>query len=86
MIKVKVKSIWQGKVEVRDKYIARALELKKGLLIEHQSDFMIILYEKIDRELITPKEPVMVKDHYSGEFHQLFYFKWRPNRKQGKLL
>ena len=82
MIKVKVKSIWQGKVGVRDKYIVRAFELEKGLLIEYKSDFMIVPFRRIDRELITPKTPVMVKDHYSGNSHQLFYFKWRPDKSQ----
>jgi len=86
MIKIKVKKIWMNKVGVRDKYIIRAYELQQGLLIQHGSDFMEIPYEKIDRELITPKKPVIVKDIYSGKIHQLYYFKWWPNREQGKLL
>jgi len=86
MINIKIKSIWQGKVGIRDKYIVDAFTNKKGLYLTYKDDFMIIPYEEIDRKLITPRIPVMVKDNYSGDVHQLFYFKWKPNKSQLELL
>ena len=85
MIKIKIKSVWQGKIGIRDKYVNQALRKKEGLEITCQGEFMIIPTEKIE-EKITGKSKEHFKDKFSEEWHYLIYFNWKPNNKQGKLL
>jgi len=85
VIKIKVKSTWQGKVGIRDKYVNQAIREKQGLDISCQGEFMIIPAEKVKEKMIG-KSQKHFKDKFSEEWHYLIYFNWKPNNRQGKLL
>jgi len=77
LIKVKVKTIWQGQVGIRDKYIKQANDEMKGLQIWCKGKAMEISANKVGSEIITRSEKPF-RDKYSKEFHYLFYFNWKP--------
>lgn len=85
MIKLKVKSIWQGKVGIRDKYVQKAIAEKKGLEIACQYELMIIPAEDVQKKIVAKSEHPF-KDKFGGKWHFLFYFDWKPLKNQRKLL
>ena len=85
MIKLKVRSIWQGKCGIRDKYIQRAFDNKEGLEITCQHEIMIIPADKV-QESIVAKSDRPFSDRFSKGWHYLFYFNWKPLRNQERLL
>ena len=85
MIKLKVKSIWQGKVGVRDKYIQQAFDEKKGLEITCQYEIMIIPADEVQKKIVA-KSDRPFKNRFGKGYHYLFYFLWKPLANQGKLL
>ena len=84
MIKVKIKTIWHGKVGIRDKYVEKARREKDDICIVKGNDMMIVPFEKIG-EAIVGKSEFPMKDRYSKENHYLLYFHWRPTTVQQKL-
>ena len=85
MIKLNVKSIWHGKVGIREKYIHQANEKKEGLEIWHQGSLMEIPFDKIQEKIVTRSARPVV-DKFKGEWHYLLYFTWSPSVNQTKLL
>lgn len=85
MIKIRVKSIWQNKIGVREKYINQAIKEKQGLEITCPNGFMIIPAEEVAKKIVG-KSQTRFKDKFSKEWHYLIYFLWNPNTNQGKLL
>lgn len=85
MIKVKVNSIWQGKVALREKYVQEAYEKRTGLEIHHNGSVMVIPYLNIQKRIVGRSDQP-VHDKFGGGFHWLFYFDWKPNINQKKLL
>jgi len=84
MIKVKVRSIWQGKVGIRDKYLVEAKKYKDDIAIYKGNDLMIIPFDKLDEAVIAKSENPF-QDRYSKESHYLIYFSWSPTTIQSKL-
>lgn len=85
MIKLQIKTLFQGKIGIREKYIHQANEKKEGLEIWHQSSLMEIPFDKIQEKIVMRSEkPVF--DKFKGEYHYLLYFEWRPSVNQKKLL
>lgn len=85
MIKVKVKTIWQGKVAVRDKYIDEAKATGQGLIIAHKGASMVIPNDEIGN-LITGYSERFFADRFSDKKHQLVYFNWKPTEVQPALM
>ena len=84
MIKVEIKTIWQGKIGVRDKYIRQARERKEDICFVKGRDIMIVPFAKLD-EAIVGKSAFPVEDKYSKESHYLLYFNWKPTTLQKRL-
>ena len=84
MIKVKIKSIWQGKVGIRDKYVIKARTEKDDICFIKELDVMIIPFGKLD-EAIVGRSEFPVRDKYSKESHYMIYFDWKPTTLQKKL-
>jgi len=85
MIKLNVRTIWQGKIGIREKYIRLADEKKEGLEIWHEGSLMEIPFDKIKEKIVTRSErPVL--DKFKGEWHYLLYFEWKLSVNQTKLL
>jgi hypothetical protein len=85
MIKVKVKSLWQNKVAIRDKYLMRALKYKDGLEIHFDTEVMYIPFNEIKNKIAGWSKET-VKDLYGKAKHHLVYFLWRPTDVQQSLL
>jgi len=77
MIEIKVKTIWQGQVGIRDKYVQEALKQKNGLIIRKENEIMIIPAEELEAKIKGVSEKPF-KDRFSEKQHFLFYFDWKP--------
>lgn len=86
MINLKVKSVWQGKVALRDKYIDKAILTNSDIMVECGAEYMKIPYKKIKKLEVKTKAPVYVKDKFEGRIHKLIYFDWKPMYKQESFL
>lgn len=84
MISVRVRSIWQGKVGIRDKYIGKALTDGEGLEITHQSGIMIIPAGEVQKRIVSKSERPF-PDRFGKGWHYLFYFEWKPSVNQIRL-
>ena len=84
MINLKIKSIWQGKVGIRDKYVNQALKGQHDICLTKGNDIMILPYADI-QGLIVGKSEFPMRDRYSRESHYLIYFNWKPTTIQKKL-
>lgn len=84
MITIKIKTIWQGKIGIREKYIKQALESKQDLNFQKGNDYMVVPFKEIDKMMVGKSEHP-VEDKFSNEFHYLCYFDWRPTTKQANL-
>jgi len=86
MIETRVKTLWQGKVGIREQFVREALRLKQGLLIRHGKDFMAIPAGKV-KEMIDSKSETRFKDYFGMRKPEyLIYYVWRPTVKQGSLV
>jgi len=81
---IKIQTIWQGKVGIRDKKINEALYHKEDLEIMSGRDIMIIPWEKIQGKIVGRSEKPF-QDRFSKDSHYLIYFNWRPSKNQIKL-
>jgi len=79
MISTDVKTIWNGMVAIRDKYVKKALKEKRDLEIKHQRERMIIPYGEIKERIHSVSKPV--PDKFSDKMHKLIYFWWRPHKE-----
>ena len=87
MIEVKVKSIWQGKIAIREKYYWLAKTKKEDILIQVGSDIMIIPFAELDSRIVAKSvKPVQDKFSNTNEVHYLLYYDWKPTEIQEKLL
>lgn len=84
-IRIAVKTTWQGKVGIRDKYIEEARQNHEDILVFHDSTFMKIPYAHLD-DLIIATSDKRFRDRYHNDPHYLIYFLWKPEGKQGRLL
>jgi hypothetical protein len=85
LISLEAKTIWQGKVGIRDRYVKEAVKKREGLLIRHGQDKMVIPFKKL-KESIVGKSDRRFQDQIGREKpHYLIYFTWVPTVKQGVL-
>jgi len=85
VICLEVRTLWQGKVAIRDRYVKEAVSKREGLLIKHGEDKMAIPYKKL-KESIVGKSDRRFQDQIGRDLpHYLIYFHWEPIVKQGVL-
>lgn len=85
MISIEVKTIWQGKVGIRDRYVKEATGKREGLLIIHGKDKMVIPFKKLKESIVGKSERRFVDQAGRDSPHYLIYFHWDPGVKQGSL-
>lgn len=78
MIKVRVKTLWQGQVGVRDKYLKEADQKKEDLVIVVDEETMTISSAEL-RSRIKAKSDRPFKDRFSNQSHWLYYYDWKPD-------
>ena len=84
MIEVKVKTVWQGKVALREKYVHQALETGKGIRISVGDAYMHIPGDEVKKRIVAKSEESFY-DKFSKERHFLIYFDWKPVKQQTLL-
>lgn len=85
MVVVKVKTVWNGRVAVRGRYIRQCLQEESDLTIWHNGDAMVIPFN----ELFT-KRTGMSAEKFGDDFGKfdpdhLHYFKWKPTAVQDRM-
>ena len=85
MIRVKVNSLWRGRVGIRDKYIKQASQNQENILIICQGEQMLVPYLEIKKKIVG-KSNQAFPDRFSNTSHFLIYFQWQPTQIQSKLL
>lgn len=86
MVEIRIKTLWQGKVGVREQFVKEALQLKQGLLIRHGKDSMAIPADKV-KEMIDGKSGMRFMDQFGLKKPEyLIYYVWKPTVKQGVLV
>ncbi len=78
MIKIKVKSIWQGCVAIRDKYYKEAIETNQSIQVTVGKESYLIENPK----KYAYKSNRAFKDKFSGQSHFLYYYTWKPAVKE----
>lgn len=86
MINLRVKTIWQGKVGVNEKYIKRALDNKEGLCIKNKDEYMEIQANEVKEKIVGKSENRFEDRFGNGPDYYLYYFSWKPTISQGTLL
>lgn len=87
---IKVDTVWEHKVAIRDKYLNEANNAGEGIRIEKKGEIMTIPFERLKEYAFKSKFPFY--DRYSKQKHYLYYYSWVPDKKedpiqiQGKLL
>ena len=84
-IPVEVKTVWQGQVGIRDKYVDEARQLKESLLIGVGNERMLIRFDELEDKIASVSDFPFI-DKFSNKKHYLYYFEWKPIAKQGCLL
>jgi hypothetical protein len=81
---LKVKTVWHGKVAIRDKYIED---------IKPNEDINISVLGEGTMRVPAPITDKIVgyshrkfKDEYSNQYHRLCYFQWKPTSHQERLI
>lgn len=83
-LKIKIKTIWQGKVGVRNKYIDLAEKIKCGLKIVHGGETMYVEPAQLKSSIIS-RSRELFRDKYSNASHFLYYYDWKPEPMQARL-
>ncbi len=78
-IVIRVNTIWNGRVAVRDRYTKQAVAEKLDIQVWHEREVMLIPYDKIQDLKVGISERPM-KDKFSEEYHFLIYFDWKPTK------
>lgn len=86
MVKIKVKSTWQGKIAIRSKYLLEAEKNGEGIIIEHNGQQMVIPANEIRSRVAGVSEKPVGDRFGSKEKHYLIYFEFKPDIKQTVLL
>lgn len=76
-MRVKVNSLWQGKVGIHEKYINELRKTKEDLQITCENRTMTMSYQRVMMAVNFGKETF--RDKYSGAYYRLAYFNWKPN-------
>lgn len=95
-IEVTIKTLFQGKCAINEKYLKQALKDGKGLAFYHYvrgersvaQEKMVIPFEELEKRVAYKNGPH--KDRYSKGIYYLVYFQWKPDNGerlvQAKLL
>lgn len=86
MIETRIKTIFQGKVGIREQFVNEALRRGEGLIIKHKQETMVIPANKL-KALVAGKSDKRFPDYYGKRKPEyLIYFFFRPGTKQEALL
>lgn len=86
MIEVTVRTQWQGKVAVRGHVLLSALERQEGIAIYHDHAIMTVPYAELSRRMVGESEQTFRDRFRKYPRERLYYFYWKPNVTQAKML
>lgn len=82
-LRVKVKSVWQGRVGIRDKYLVRAS--KEGMEVSCNNASMSLTPEEVMKKIVAKSERPFY-DKFSKDYHYLIYYNWVPEPTKQQTL
>jgi|TARA_Y100000034_G_scaffold47492_1_gene58475 hypothetical protein len=80
---IRIKSLYMGRVAIRDKYLAEFNENGKDLVFEYKGLDKNLLGEKMTirnsdiAQRVVAKSEEQFLDRYSNSVHHLLYFDWK---------
>ena len=77
MLKLKLKSFYNNKAPVHEKYVMKALSQDEGLELEYKGDKMTIPHDEINKRITFYSRPM--PDKYKNTVYRLAYFNWVPD-------
>lgn len=84
-MRLKVLTLWQGKVAIRGKYIGQSLKTGEPIVIIHDNAEMTLTkFDLFSRRVSVSTEPM--PDKYNNNADHLHYYKWEPDSCQEKLI
>ena len=85
MVEVVVKTLWQGKAGVRDRYVQEAKKTGQALAIFHNRECMVVPLDELDARIVG-RSDMQFRDRYRKyKPGFLVYFDWKPDVIQVKL-
>lgn len=85
-IELKIKTIWQGRIGVHEKYLDKSDKEGRGFLFKHGEDTMAVPFDQIPYRVVAKTEKPFV-DRFTNQPYHLYYFDWKPDpKKQPSLL
>ena len=84
-IKVRVRTIWLGKVGIPDKYVNQARDTFEDLYFYKGNEYMIIPFNAIDSSIVGKTETPFRDKFRKDKLYYLIYFNWSPSTKQQVL-
>jgi len=84
-MRLKVLTLWQGKVAIRGKYIGQALKTGEAIVITHDNAEMTLTAREIYSRRVSISTSPM-PDKYNNDADFLHYYKWEPDSGQERLI
>ena len=84
-VRIKIKTLFQGKVAINEKYFLEADKNEDSLIFEHNGSIMEISYEDIAMDIVGVSKD-RFKDNFGKGSYRLLYYKWKPTIRQQVLL
>ena len=84
-MEVKVKSTWHGKVGINANYLFNAKKKRENIVLVHGDGKMVIPFDRC-YELSCARSEGTFKDKYGRNPYYLYYYNWKPEIEQAKLL
>ena len=85
MIKVRVKTLWLGRVGLRSRFVDEAQATKQDIVVLHGQDQMLLAHGDLDSKVVGRSDKPF-PDQFTGEEHYLIYYLWKPTAIQRVLL
>lgn len=85
MITIPVKSIWQGQVGIRDRFIKEAKDTGQSITVVRKDGAMLIQNKEMKKRC-TGRSSKKFYDRFGGDSHYLYYFDWKPDVTQGVMI
>ena len=84
MIEVKVKTLWENKAGINQKYADEAVAKTESLVIIYRGDTMEIPADEVISKIISRSGPY--PNRFGPGTYYLVYYLWKPTAVQPKML
>jgi hypothetical protein len=85
MITIPVKTLFQGDVGIRDRYIKEAKDTGQSITVVREDGAMLIPNNEM-KARCKGRSKKKFMDRFGRDGHYLYYFNWKPDATQRELL